>query len=219
MWTVLMSGVSGFVTIITLCFCITSLEEQVLAYQGTYPFVGIFKAALGNDAGATVLCVIQVLTAFFACLTGLATASRQAWSLGRDDGLPFSGWFKKVSGIGGLREGTTLMVSRSATSVPQSLSTLSDSPLSSPSPSRFSIWEAVPRSTASKGCSLVPVDSATPSLSAVCYSNACAAIPFQKRDGVWANSPSQSMHLLACMLPSTPSLASSRLLRLWTQSR
>jgi amino acid transporter len=33
-------------------------------------------------------------------LNALAAASRQAWSLSRDGGLPFSGWFRKVVTIG-----------------------------------------------------------------------------------------------------------------------
>ena len=41
-------------------------------------------------------CLPLILT-FCTTLNALAAASRQAWALSRDGGLPFSGWFQKVN--------------------------------------------------------------------------------------------------------------------------
>ncbi|KAK5175583.1 uncharacterized protein LTR77_000722 [Saxophila tyrrhenica] len=97
--TILLNGAMGFVMIITFCFCITDITA-VISSESPFLFVDVFYAATGSKAGATVMACIPLLLTCCTALNAMAAASRQAWSLARDGGLPFSGWFRKVVTIG-----------------------------------------------------------------------------------------------------------------------
>lgn len=83
--------------IITYCFCITDIETMIVESTAPFPAIDVLNSALGSTAGATALASILAFMNASCCMTMLAAASRQAWSFGRDEGLPFSSWFRKVS--------------------------------------------------------------------------------------------------------------------------
>lgn len=97
--TIILNGMMGFVMIITYCFCITNLEA-VVSSTSVFPFVDVFFHATGSRGGATAMACIPLILTICTALNSMAAASRQAWALSRDGGLPFSGWFRQVVTIG-----------------------------------------------------------------------------------------------------------------------
>lgn len=85
--------------IVTYCFCITDLDAALATHTG-YPFIEVFYAATGSKGGTTVMASIVATLMLCACISILATASRQTFAFARDDGMPFSPFFRKVSTIG-----------------------------------------------------------------------------------------------------------------------
>ena len=96
MTTILLNGALGFVMIITFVFCITDIETMIVESTSPFPYVGVFYAATGSTAGTIVMTALLVAMNIAACLSIVAAASRQTWSFARDEGLPFSRWFRKV---------------------------------------------------------------------------------------------------------------------------
>ncbi|EKG20960.1 Amino acid/polyamine transporter I [Macrophomina phaseolina MS6] len=97
--TILLNGLMGFVMIITFCFCITDLET-LLSLPVAFPFVEVFKSATGSVTGATLMSIVIIVLTMCTCMSGLAAASRQVFAFARDEGLPASNTWKKVSVIG-----------------------------------------------------------------------------------------------------------------------
>ena len=96
MTTVFLNGALGFIMIVTYCFAIQSVEEQIIMSTAPYPFVDIFATATGSTAAAIGMTVPIVLMTLSMCINSTAAASRQAWSFARDDGLPFPRWFTRL---------------------------------------------------------------------------------------------------------------------------
>jgi len=96
MATVLLNGLLGFIMIVTFCFAIQSVEEQIIMSTAPYPFVEVFATATGSTAAAIGMTVPTVLMTLSMCINSTAAASRQAWSFARDDGLPFPRWFTRL---------------------------------------------------------------------------------------------------------------------------
>ena len=101
MTTVLLNGALGLITIITYCFAIQSVEEQVIMSAAPYPFVEIFAAATASTPTAIGMTIPIVLMTLAMCINATAAASRQAWSFARDNGLPFPTWFTKLVRMNG----------------------------------------------------------------------------------------------------------------------
>jgi len=101
MTTVLLNGALGLITIITYCFAIQSVEEQVIMSAAPYPFVEIFATATSSIPTAIGMTIPIVLMTLAMCINATAAASRQAWSFARDNGLPFPTWFTKLVRMNG----------------------------------------------------------------------------------------------------------------------
>lgn len=96
MWTLIVNGITGFVSVITFAFSIADLED---ARNPTYnfAFIDVFFARTGSKAGATVMtCIITTLT-LCSTISNVATASRQIFAFARDRGLPFAATLSYVS--------------------------------------------------------------------------------------------------------------------------
>ncbi|ORY59965.1 amino acid/polyamine transporter I [Pseudomassariella vexata] len=94
--TTVINGALGWIMIITYCFCLGDLEE-VLASPTGYPYLQVFYNSTQSISGATVMAVFVIFMAIFCNLTMVATASRQLYAFARDDAIPFSPWFARVS--------------------------------------------------------------------------------------------------------------------------
>jgi choline transport protein len=60
MVTVFLNGALGFIMIVTFCFVIQSVEEQVIMSTSPYPFVDIFATATGSTAAAIGMTIPMV---------------------------------------------------------------------------------------------------------------------------------------------------------------
>lgn len=84
---------------ITFVFCITDLDTALKSPTG-YPFIEVFYTATGSKGGATAMASIIIVLLVAACISILATASRQTFAFARDDGLPMGHIWRKVYRLG-----------------------------------------------------------------------------------------------------------------------
>ncbi len=96
MWAAAVNGSMGWVMLITFCFTIGDVES-VLASPTTYPFIQVFFNVTGSYAGTSIMTAILIVNITSACISTVATVSRQTWSFARDRGLPFSSFVGHVS--------------------------------------------------------------------------------------------------------------------------
>lgn len=107
------NGLMALVMGVTFIFCIGDIDD-VLASPTYEPFIQVFFNATQSYAGTTIMSFIIMLMLTSACISEVATASRQLWSFARDNGkhtspapsnsfadtllgLPFSGWLSQVT--------------------------------------------------------------------------------------------------------------------------
>jgi len=95
-WAATINGTLGFVMVITFCFTLGSLED-VLASPTGYPFIQVFFNATQSNVGTSIMTAIVIVNITSACISTVATVSRQTWSFARDQGLPFSNLISYVS--------------------------------------------------------------------------------------------------------------------------
>jgi choline transport protein len=96
MWTWLGNGLMGWIMAITFCFCVGDTMSVLLTPLGAQQ-VQVFLNTTGSAAGATGLTCIMLVIGVFACVAVMATNSRQLFAFARDNGVPFSSTFSKVS--------------------------------------------------------------------------------------------------------------------------
>lgn len=94
-WSTVLNGALGWITVITLCFCLGDLDAALATPTG-YPFIEVFYNATGSIPATTAMTAIILFMTSSSCLTNLATASRQLYAFSRDRALPFSPWLSKV---------------------------------------------------------------------------------------------------------------------------
>lgn len=95
-FTIFINGALGFATYIVILYCFGNVEETLNTPYG-FPFVQIFYNATQSTAGTTVMISILIVMYISATFGFVASASRQAWAFARDNGLPFSDLWKRVS--------------------------------------------------------------------------------------------------------------------------
>ena len=96
MASIAINGALGFGAVLALLFSLGDIEAAIES-PTRYPFLEIFYNAVGSKGGATAMALPMVFGGFAAVLGGLAGASRQTWALARDNGLPCSNYFRRVS--------------------------------------------------------------------------------------------------------------------------
>ncbi|MCJ1378530.1 hypothetical protein MMC17_001629 [Xylographa soralifera] len=89
MWAMGLNGFLGFVMLITFCFTLGSIDEALGTETG-YPFIQVFYDSTNSNVGTSILTAILIVSLTSACISTVATVSRQTWSFARDHGLPFS---------------------------------------------------------------------------------------------------------------------------------
>lgn len=95
LWSVNINGLMGWLTAITLCYCIGDLST-VLDTPTGYPFIQVFYNSTQSLPATNFMTIIVLFMATFSCVTIMASASRQIFAFARDQALPFSGWISKV---------------------------------------------------------------------------------------------------------------------------
>ncbi|KAI0964960.1 amino acid transporter-like protein [Xylaria arbuscula] len=95
------NGTLGFALLIATLFSVGDIDEA-LAENPQYPFMAIFKHAVGSTAGATVMASIVVFMSFSATTNCIASTSRLYWAFSRDRALPGWQFLKQVSSRTGI---------------------------------------------------------------------------------------------------------------------
>jgi hypothetical protein len=90
------NGTLGFIMTITFCFTLGN-PATIIASPTGYPFIQVFFDATNSYAGASIMTAVIIVNITSACISTVATVSRQTWSFARDNGLPFSGFIAHVS--------------------------------------------------------------------------------------------------------------------------
>ncbi|KAK4497668.1 hypothetical protein PRZ48_010321 [Zasmidium cellare] len=93
MWT---NAVLMLVVGVTFIFTMGDTEAILESPIGV-PFIQSYLNATGSYAATNIVTVFIIVMLISACVSEVATASRQIWSFARDDGLPFSSWLAKVA--------------------------------------------------------------------------------------------------------------------------
>ncbi|KAI1262323.1 putative GABA permease [Xylariaceae sp. FL1019] len=90
------NGTLGFAMILITLYSLGDID-QALAENPQYPFMAVFRHAVGSTAAAAVLSAIVVVMSFSATTGCIASTSRIYWAFARDRGLP--GWraLKKIN--------------------------------------------------------------------------------------------------------------------------
>ena len=96
MWAAGVNGTMGLVMVITFCFTLGDINDIIDTPTG-YPFIQAFYNVTRSHAGTSIMTSILIVNVTSACISTVATASRQTWSFARDNGLPFSSFIAYVS--------------------------------------------------------------------------------------------------------------------------
>ncbi|KAH8891778.1 amino acid permease [Thozetella sp. PMI_491] len=95
MWAAVVNGSMGFVMVLTFCFTLGNIPDIIQTPTG-YPFIQVFYNITNSQAGTSIMTAILIVNVTSACISTVATVSRQTWSFARDRGLPFSGFIAYV---------------------------------------------------------------------------------------------------------------------------
>jgi choline transport protein len=95
-WSMVINGALAWIMVITFCFCVGDLAA-VLATPTGYPFIQVFYNSTQSITGATVMASTVIAVWILSNGALIATMSRLLYAFARDDGLPSSDWFSKVS--------------------------------------------------------------------------------------------------------------------------
>ena len=95
MWAAVMNGALGWIMNITFAFTLGSVYT-ILDTPTHYPFIQVFKDVTKSNAGTSIMTAIIIVNITSACISTVATVSRQTWSFARDGGLPFSSFIAQV---------------------------------------------------------------------------------------------------------------------------
>lgn len=94
-YTILVNGPMAW-TFGLLCLFSISDFSTVLATPTGYPLVEIIQQATQSRSGTTAIYSMILTITFGAMFADLASVSRLTWAFARDDGLPFSNYFKRI---------------------------------------------------------------------------------------------------------------------------
>jgi choline transport protein len=94
-YTVLTNAVMAWVFGLVCFFSISDLSAVLTSPTG-YPLVEILHQATRSRGGATVIYAFILVISFGSMFGCIASISRLTWAFARDDGLPFSNYFKHV---------------------------------------------------------------------------------------------------------------------------
>ncbi|PVH94877.1 GABA permease [Periconia macrospinosa] len=94
--SVYIGAVTGFIFLISLCFCMGDIEETAGTATGV-PVIEIFHHATGSVGGASTLASLIAVIAIVCANSLMAEGSRAVYAFARDHGLPFSRIFSRVS--------------------------------------------------------------------------------------------------------------------------
>ena len=96
MYAVVLNTVMALGFLITLLFCIGDVDAAINTPTG-FPTIQIIYQATGSKAGATIIECMILLSTMIALFGVFASVSRLTWAFAKDNGLPYSEFFSRVS--------------------------------------------------------------------------------------------------------------------------
>lgn len=94
----MINGTLGLAMLIVTLYCVGATNIFIaIGENPAYPFMAIFRNAIGSTAGAAVMSSVVVVMAFSATTGSLASTSRLYWAFARDRGLPGSSFLARTS--------------------------------------------------------------------------------------------------------------------------
>ncbi|OGE53836.1 hypothetical protein PENARI_c007G11551 [Penicillium arizonense] len=93
--SVIMGAVTGFVFLLTLCFCMGDIGATADSSTGV-PVIQIFYDSTHSKVGTCILASMITVIIIVASVSLVAEGSRSVYAFARDHGLPFSGLWSKV---------------------------------------------------------------------------------------------------------------------------
>jgi amino acid transporter len=94
--SVVMNAIMQFSFIICLLFTIGDMEK-VSNTPTALPIIEVYYEATGSKAATNLFVVMIAIIILIAFFNVFASVSRLVWAFSRDNGLPFSSFFSKVS--------------------------------------------------------------------------------------------------------------------------
>ncbi|KAL2814305.1 amino acid/polyamine transporter I [Aspergillus granulosus] len=91
-----MGAVTGFVFLLTLCFCIGDIDNTAASSTGV-PVIQIFYDSTGSKVGACFMASMITVINLVCAVSLLAEGSRSLFAFARDNGLPFSKVWSRVT--------------------------------------------------------------------------------------------------------------------------
>ncbi|OQD79439.1 hypothetical protein PENANT_c051G03372 [Penicillium antarcticum] len=93
--SVIMGAVTGFVFLLTLCFCMGDIGSTAGSSTGV-PVIQIFYDSTRSTVGTCFLATLITVIVIVASVSLVAEGSRSVYAFARDHGLPFSGLWARV---------------------------------------------------------------------------------------------------------------------------
>jgi hypothetical protein len=93
--SVLLGAITGFMFLLTLCFCIGDIATTAKSTTGV-PVIQIFYNSTQSKVGTCILATMMTVILIVASISLVAEGSRSVYAFARDHGLPFSGVLSKV---------------------------------------------------------------------------------------------------------------------------
>ena len=90
------NGLLAFGMLLVVLFCAGDIDDAIANAPNGYPFITIFAAGVGSNAGATAMASIVLVLELCSAAAGLAAASRMMWAFARDRGFPGSAVLSRV---------------------------------------------------------------------------------------------------------------------------
>ncbi|KAH8700527.1 putative GABA permease [Talaromyces proteolyticus] len=94
--SVVIGAVTGFVFLITLCFCIGDISSTADTSTGS-PVLQVFYDSTNSKAAACFMASMITVIMFVSTISLITDGSRSLYAFARDHGLPFSGFLSQVS--------------------------------------------------------------------------------------------------------------------------
>ncbi|KAL4885566.1 GABA permease [Aspergillus karnatakaensis] len=91
-----MGAVTGFIFLLTLCFCIGNIDNTAASSTGV-PVIQIFYDSTNSKVGACFMASMIAVIGLVCAVSLMAEGSRSLFAFSRDNGLPFSGFLAKVT--------------------------------------------------------------------------------------------------------------------------
>ena len=94
--SVYIGAVTGFAFLVSICFCIGNLQETATTPTGV-PLLQIFLDSTQSVGASCFLASLITVIGIFCAAALQAEGSRSLYAFARDNGLPFSSFWCKVS--------------------------------------------------------------------------------------------------------------------------